>query len=505
MTIKKRLALSNVLMILVPVVITMLIAVGCVFMLVSMVSRGTGLSFDDNEDFYQAGSGLSATVVQALKAVPSHRISHLKKLSSMIDQQNMSLTVICNGRPFYQYGDTTESDAVLIKTVSRLGRTATATNNKRGVYACKRMIGDNYYKIYIFSKVSHLSYGTLINALIAAGIVLLMTIVLAILFTDRFLIKFVFKRIEEPLDVLGEGVRAVGQGNLDYRIPYERKDEFLPVCCAFNDMADRLQESTEEVRKHEESRKVLLADISHDLRSPLTSILAYVEGLMDGVAQTDEMRQKYLNTIREKALAIQHMVSQIFMFSKMDLDQYQPVLRQVDLGEELRAFVEKDAARYEDGGLKVSLNLPARPIKILGDSGLIQRIFTNIAENSLKYMEGDHGTLRVTLMEAKENRAQLILEDDGPGVPEGELEKIFTSFYRTDVARRDPDKGSGLGLAIVAKAVRTMKGDLRAENVLPHGLRIIVEIPEDAGEPEGSSAGKTSSDAAEIDSGHEEE
>jgi signal transduction histidine kinase len=486
MTIKKRLALSNVLMILVPVVITMIIALACLGMILSMITHGQGLSFDDNEDFYQAGSGLAASVIQTLKTSPDNRASRLNKLTSMIDEQNMSLAVFCNGKPFYQYGKKSSSEAKLVRTVDKLGNTAMATDNKRGVYALKRHIGDNYYSIYIFSKVSHLTYSTLKKAIITSAVILAVVIVLAIFFTDRFLIRFVFRRIEEPLDTLADGVHAIGQGNLDYRIHYDRKDEFLPVCQDFNKMADHLQMSIEEVQKHEESRKVLLADISHDICSPLTSILAYVEGLMDGIAQTEEMRNKYLRTIHDKALAIQGMISQIFMFSKMDLDQYKPVMRELDLNQEIHDMLEKDKDRYEKEGLSIHTDLPPEPLLVLGDSGLIQRILSNIAGNSLKYKEGDCGNLKISLKEIRKDSethpywAQLTMEDDGPGVREDELQKIFSSFYRSDQARKNPDKGSGLGLAIVEKAVSSMKGQLRAENVNPHGLRIIIEIPEGA-------------------------
>lgn len=484
MTIKKRLALSNVLMILVPVVITMIIALACLGMIVSMITHGSGLSFDDNEDFYQAGSGLAATVIQTLKTSPDSRQARLKKLSSMIDRQNMSLTVLCDGKPFYHYGTKTKHDSRLIRTVSQLGKTATATDNQRGIYACKRQIGENHYTIYIFSQVSHLTYSTLKKAVAVSAGILLVTIVLAILFTDRFLIRFVFRRIEDPLDILADGVHAIGQGDLDYRIQYDRKDEFLPVCRDFNEMAEHLKESVNEVRKQEESRKVLLADISHDIRSPLTSILAYVEGLIDGIAQTDEMRQKYLFTIREKAIAIQRMVSQLFMFSKMDLNQYQPAMRELQLDQEIRQFEEKDAGRYREQGLRIQTSL--QPAVILGDSGLIQRILTNIAENSLKYKTEETGHLNITLQEFRKDDAlqpvwaRMMLEDDGPGVEEDELQKIFTSFYRSDQARKNPEKGSGLGLAITEKAIASMHGSIRAENADPHGLRIIIEFPEGA-------------------------
>lgn len=123
-----------------------------------------------------------------------------------------------------------------------------------------------------------------------------------VVLTNRFLTRFVFRHIAQPLKILGEGVHQIRDGNLTYRIEYTEPDEFRPICEDFNDMAGRLRDSVSRSQKEEESRKELLAGISHDIRSPLTAIQAYVEGLLDGVADTEEKRTAYLSIIQKKSV-----------------------------------------------------------------------------------------------------------------------------------------------------------------------------------------------------------
>lgn len=477
MTIKKRLALSNVLMILVPIVITLLMAAGCLVMVWAVHDRG--LSFDDNEDFYRAGSGLGVTVSEALKTKPENRKKNLERLSSLIDSHHMALTVLENGKSYYSYGEKSSVDDSLIEAVGSIGDSGTATRGSRSIYAEKVKVGENTYTIYIFSRVGHVTYGNLKTSLAIAGVILLITIILSIFLTDRFLIKFVFRRIEEPLDILTAGVQEIGRGNLDYRIAYDHNDEFKPVCEEFNRMAGYLKRSVEDVRRHEENHKELLADISHDIRSPLTSIQAYVEGLIDGVADTPEKQQKYLYTIKTKAEDLQRMVSQISLFSKLDLDEYHPEMEKIDLGKAVNDILGGEASEYREKGLDTEIT--AESVDIMGDRDMLRRMITNIADNSLKYKTAERGCLKVDVR--KETRegthyAVLTFTDDGPGVEEKELTRIFETLYRSDSARRDPDKGNGMGLAIVKKITEQAGGHVSAENVKPHGLRITIIIPE---------------------------
>ena len=235
------------------------------------------------------------------------------------------------------------------------------------------------------------------------------------------------------------------------------------MCGAFNEMAARLKESVERTRRDEESRKELLAGISHDLRSPLTSIRAYVEGLLDGVAQTEESKQRYLRTIRTKAEDIDRLVSQLFLYSKLDLEGVPMEMRPIRLDEFVAGFVEEAALDSRTRGLEITAEQLA-PVTVSADHEQLRRVLSNILENSIKYKAKETGRLRITLEES----GRLTLADDGPGVPEEALPKLFDVFYRSDPARRDPAGGSGLGLAIAAKAVQGMGGTIRARNG-PHG------------------------------------
>ena len=154
--------------------------------------------------------------------------------------------------------------------------------------------------------------------LLAAAVVIVLA---AVLVTNRFLTRFVFRHIQEPLETLAEGVHQIRDGNLTHRIAYDSRDEFQPVCEDFNDMAQRLRASVEQSQREEASRKELLASISHDIRSPLTAIQAYVEGLLDGVADTPEKQREYLTILQAKATEMDQLVRKIFLFSKMDLGE----------------------------------------------------------------------------------------------------------------------------------------------------------------------------------------
>ncbi len=321
-------------------------------------------------------------------------------------------------------------------------------------------------------------------AIVLIVLVLLCAVLAAIWGTNRFLIHFVFQKINGPLMILSEGVGEIGNGNLDYRIDYQEEDEFAPVCEAFNEMSARLKTSVDHTRQEEESRKELLAGISHDLRSPLTSIQAYVEGLLDDVAKTPEARQRYLLTIKTKAEDIDRMVSQLFLFSKLDMAEYPMEPQALRLDELVSALIAETAQENQSKGLKVSVK-QLYPVHVTADRSLLRRMLTNIMDNSAKYKTADLGQLWIDLDEAGAH-CRITLTDDGPGVPEEALPRLFDVFYRSDLARKDPAKGSGLGLAIAARMVKRMGGTITAQNAPDGGLEITICLPKEDGHAKNS-------------------
>ena len=476
MTIKKRLVISNILMIMVPVVITALIGLVCVGMVWYTVVHGTGLGIEHNDDFDIASLGISKMAESALKgATMADQIDGLTDLSQLLDKNAMLMTVDSGGENLYRYGSSAEADTDLQNAVNALNGEGYISNGERQLYAHQVSINDTIYRISVFASHAELSYSTLKVVIALAVIILLFGIFMSILLTNRFLTKFVFKKIERPLYMLSEGVRQIRDGNLDQRIIYETEDEFGPICSDFNEMAVRLKKSVNLTQQHEHSRKELLAGISHDLRSPLTSIRAYVEGLLDGVAKTPEAQQSYLETIKNKAEDIDRMVEKLFLFSKMELGEYPDHPKILRLDDEIRQLISSLGPEYAKNGLRISAETLV-PAIVSIDPEQLQRVLVNIIENSLKYKDNEMGHLEISLQEEMDG-FRLSLSDDGPGVPTESLPHLFDAFYRSDPARQNPNRGSGLGLTIAEGAVRRMNGKTHAEIGNNGGLAIVIWLP----------------------------
>ena len=478
MTIKKRLARSNLLMILLPVCITGAMAAGCLGLVWYGVVHGGGLGFEDSEDFLRASGGAAVLVAEALEAGPEERLGRLEALGSVLDEGSMSLTVLERGKPFYQHGAPLEAGDPLLRAAEVLGGEGTVAGGARYLTARRVELDGSSYQIYLSCTGGQTSYHALKVLLAAAAVVLAFTIFLSVLLTNWFLIRSVFQKIEGPLDLLATGVAEISAGNLDCQIHYDGKDEFAPICRQFNEMAVRLKHSVEVTQRHENSRKELMAGISHDLRSPLTSIQAYVEGLLDGVADTGEKRRAYLLTIRDKAEDISRMVSQIFLYSKMELEDYPVHLQTIRLDALLQTFLRGAQAEYAARGLTVTAE-PLPAVSAAADPELLRRGLSNILDNSAKYKTAEAGTLRLRLEDMGAD-CRLTLTDDGPGVSEEALSRLFDIFYRGDPSRGCPGQGSGLGLSIAARAVARMGGSIAARHAQPHGLTIQITLPKEA-------------------------
>ena len=315
------------------------------------------------------------------------------------------------------------------------------------------------------------------NEKMASVALLVMICFTAIMFiTNRFLTRFVFRKIRQPLEMLSGGVREISEGNLDHRITYGENDEFTPVCEDFNNMAARLKVSVIELQRNEENRKELLAGISHDLLSPLTSIKGFVEGLLDGIAATPDAQREYLQIIKQKTDEISHMASQLFLYSKMDLDTFPIHPEVLDLSGELRDFVAASREVYRSKGLDILAAPLPEKCTVYADPVQLRSIFVNILDNSSKYNDKPSAEAIIDCVSG-DDTARVIFEDNGPGIAEDALHKIFDVFYRGDPSRNAPREGSGLGLAIAAKAAKRMGGGISAQNIEKGGLRLIVEIP----------------------------
>ncbi|MBR5390158.1 MAG: HAMP domain-containing histidine kinase, partial [Clostridia bacterium] len=300
-------------------------------------------------------------------------------------------------------------------------------------------------------------------------------LMLTLLIADRFLSRGVLNKIHASLEQLSQGLRKLREGDLACRLPENAADEFSGLRADFNATAAQLQQSVAQVRESEKNRQELLAGISHDLRSPLTSIRAYADGLLDGVAQTPEAQIQYLTIIRDKTRDLQALVNKLFLFSRMDLGENADHPEPVSLRDELGLLCRTLAPEYAEKGLVISLSCSGEG-RVMADPDTLHRILSNVAENSLKYKAASRGRLDISLSETPQY-VSLTLRDDGPGVPREALPHLFDAFYRADPSRSGQIPGSGLGLAIVSRAVRNMRGRIIARNAEPHGLLLEIQLP----------------------------
>lgn len=256
------------------------------------------------------------------------------------------------------------------------------------------------------------------------------TVILALLaasgFTNLYLTKHLFRHIQKPLDILVSGVKRIQEGNLDAPIGYVVPDEFKPACDAVDEMAARLKTSLE-AQSRQQQKQELIAGMSHDLKSPLTSIRAYTEGLLDGVAKDEQTQARYLQTIYAKETELETLVNRLFSFAKLDLSEAPAKPEALEIS---GTFAEI-AAGFEAEGLDVRLDdLPDETV--MADRELLSRCMSNLLDNSRKY-----GASHVVISaDISGDTVSISVSDDGPGVEASQLEKIFELGYRTDSARQ---------------------------------------------------------------------
>jgi len=290
---------------------------------------------------------------------------------------------------------------------------------------------------------------------------------------NNFFTHRIMGSITRPLEMLGDGVRQIGTSNFSHRVDYNGNDEFRPICDAFNEMAEKLESSTEQRRKDEANRRELIAGISHDLRTPLTSVRGCVEGLETGVASNPA---EYFSIIKKKTAAMEHIIEQLFLFSKLDMDEFPLDMRETDITLAIRDMIEESIAEYGEKGLDIKIGEMPGGVRVSADVIMLRNVIVNILENSVRYRTGERGRMEINA--AVENDSVVLrMTDDGPGVPADVLPKLFNVFYRADASRTR--QGSGLGLAISAKIVERMGGSIHAESPGGGGagLATIIRLP----------------------------
>lgn len=285
----------------------------------------------------------------------------------------------------------------------------------------------------------------------------------------------VYRSIITPLKRLEAAANSIRDGNLNDSIRNYSNDEFGEVMKAFEEMRKKLKDSQQLQRQYEENRKILISNISHDLKTPITSIKGYVEGIKDGVADTPEKMEKYINTIYKKASDMDVLIDNLLLFSKLDLQKYPFDFHHFNIIDYMKDIIEEMRFDFEKEDIRLNLHCPNKKIFVKGDVNNLRRVIINIMDNSMKYA-GNYPLVIDVYIKERIDDVLIEIRDNGKGIPDNELPYIFDRFYRADPSRNTNIVGNGLGLAIVKKIIEEHDGMIWAESKIDVGTGIFFTL-----------------------------
>lgn len=317
--------------------------------------------------------------------------------------------------------------------------------------------------------------------LMAKDMILTATIILV--FTALSVGLWIYRSIAVPLVKLKKATKKIKEGNLDFVLEVEGNDEFSQLCQDFEEMRKRLKESTEEKILMDKENKELISNISHDLKTPITAVKGYVEGIMDGVADTPEKMDRYVRTIYNKTNEMDHLINELTFYSKIDTNRIPYTFSKLNVEDYFSDCAEELGLEMETRGIElVYANYVEKGVQVIADGEQIRRVIHNIVSNAIKYMEKPRGIIQLRVKDVGDF-IQVEIEDNGKGIAAKDLPYIFDRFYRTDVSRNSSKGGSGIGLSIVKKIMEDHGGKVWATSRLGIGtimyfvLRKYQEVP----------------------------
>ena len=317
--------------------------------------------------------------------------------------------------------------------------------------------------------------------LMAKDMILTATIILV--FTALSVGLWIYRSIAVPLVKLKKATKNIKEGNLDFVLEVEGNDEFSQLCQDFEEMRKRLKESTEEKILMDKGNKELISNISHDLKTPITAVKGYVEGIMDGVADTPEKMDRYVRTIYNKTNEMDHLINELTFYSKIDTNRIPYTFSKLNVEDYFSDCAEELGLEMETRGIElVYANYVEKGVQVIADGEQIRRVIHNIVSNAIKYMEKPRGIIQLRVKDVGDF-IQVEIEDNGKGIAAKDLPYIFDRFYRTDVSRNSSKGGSGIGLSIVKKIMEDHGGKVWATSRLGIGtimyfvLRKYQEVP----------------------------
>lgn len=484
LTIQKRLWISNLMLIL----ITIILLIGVSLLITEKSREFIGFpSYDDQRKHPVLNRAFLRTdriIIKTIESEPDQFLDsdYLNQLDNFLNSFSTALIVKKDNNIVYYSPFLTEidnnyhtvleqrintsqggddivriSDTLFMKTVP-----ITFADNSKG----------NLFLINDATAIS-LELQTFKNTIIY--ILVLFLIIMVII--NTLITYFLSKQIVNPIIRLKNAAQQIQKGDYNFQLKAPSKDEIGALFESFEEARKQLKKSEETQKKYEQNRNELITNISHDLKTPITTIKGYIEGIIDGVPKSKEKQNKYLETIYQNAVHMESLIEDLFLLSKFDLDQSPYQFEYINIKEYLADCYEELQFDFQEKGIKLEYKVDYNEKKLVkADRQQLKRVILNIINNAINYKNAINPKIEMILTE-KGQEAQIEIKDNGIGVSEDVLDKIFERFYKEDKARSNSSPGTGLGLYIARKIILDHGGSIQAKSRIGLGTSIFFTLP----------------------------
>lgn len=274
------------------------------------------------------------------------------------------------------------------------------------------------------------------------------------------LTRWIGRGVFSPINELKIGMHEISNGNFNYSLTSETDGEIGELYENYENMRLKLKENVEMAVENETRNRELITNISHDLKTPITAIKGYVEGIMDGVADTPEKMDKYIKTVYNKANDMDRLINELTFYSRVDTNRIPYTFLRLNVRDYFNDCIEEVGLDLESKGIELNYtNMTDADTRIIADPEQLKRVINNIISNSVKYKDSGKGKCVIDFRIIDEGDGiRIEIEDNGRGIPAKDLPYVFDRFYRSDASRNSSKGGSGIGLSIVKKIVEDHGG-----------------------------------------------
>ena len=491
MTIKLKIRLSNILMLSLPIAIAILIVVigmstsfgNYWYSLQTMYKDENGIQsaqsliYTYQQELWENNWGNNAERGAGGKIQTNEKMQHLEK---KLEKLGYRIIVKKDGKHLYSNLTDEDMDAAVKVAKESLVTAKMMTLSADDVYVIKNTFyyeGKEFSIIAINSGRHEQQAGSYFQDYILRYFhIFIVVFLIATVITNAVLSYWLSWSVLKPLEKLSCGTKEIKEGNLDAVLDYDKQDEIGVLCQDFEEMRKYLKQSVEQRLEDEKRRQEMIYGISHDLRTPLTSIGGYLDGLMDGIADTPDRRERYLNAMKTRTKDLERLVDSLSEYSSLANGEQKYNLVWNDFRQYVSDYLRLFREEAKNNRVIFLLESSEEECYLYFDTREMDRVFSNLITNTVRYREREASVVKILLSkEVDRNWVEVIYADDGPGVKQENLSQIFDTFFRADMARSHAGKGSGIGLAIVKKIIEGHGGTVSAEN--RNGLAIIIKLP----------------------------